>query len=697
MTDPITPPCLDDADEVLVDDDDLDDAELVHTPAAVEAAAPATITFTDDQVDVLRRTVATGLDDAELSYFLAHCQHVALDPFVKQIYAWKDNRGKLITMVSIDGLRLVRQRTGKCRGIIGPMWCDSDGDWQIDANGDPKPWLADHNPAAARFGVVHADHDYVTWSIATFDAYGQPAQTRNGYPNGWWATPGKAAHMLGKCLPPKAKIITDQGSLPIGRIVSDRMPVKVLAVDEAGLQMWAPITGWYRNGSTTDWVTVRVPGAVRSRRMTPDHPVRTPDGYTAAGELKPGDPVGVMSPLLDRHQRTVLAAARLGDGHFAGRATAGTVPRYEEAHSAAQADYLMWKARLLANLDPTISRRDIDDGTGKLHATIELRTKTAPCLYRYRELTPTDALAEILADPTGLGLASWIMDDGNLSDHWLRIAVTDHGDDFADTAPAMFTEALGVTPTVQRSGQRHTVLGFRRPDSDKIRDRISPWLIWLGGTKVWQAPPADPALPDGLAYLPVIDTASITRSEPEGRYDIEVAGPHNFTLADGLVVHNCAEALATRAAFPNELSGVYTSDEIDTSTGRGRGQLHAGTGQTTEPGRGDKRVEGIRVKYRALPDDARTKIDAWWATGPGADGIAVDDDSIYRLAPDADEVGKLDDLLDRALAATDTEPFAVDDGLPANPEFYVSADEEADDDDGVDYEMDDTLLGSDYT
>lgn len=53
-----------------------------------------------------------GASDAEFEAFLMLCKKTGLDPIAKQIYVMKSG-GKLVTMTSIDGQRLVAERTGK--------------------------------------------------------------------------------------------------------------------------------------------------------------------------------------------------------------------------------------------------------------------------------------------------------------------------------------------------------------------------------------------------------------------------------------------------------------------------------------------------------------------------------------------------------------------------------------------------------
>jgi len=51
-------------------------------------------------------------------------------------------------------------------------------------------------------------------------------------------------------------------------------------------------------------------------------------------------------------------------------------------------------------------------------------------------------------------------------------------------------------------------------------------------------------------------------TDSEGKYDITVKDNHNF-LVNNIVIHNCAEALALRRAFPNVYQGILLDIETD--------------------------------------------------------------------------------------------------------------------------------------
>ena len=77
--------------------------------------------FNDEEVQLLKRVVATGLSDSEFKVFLAVCERKGLDPFQRQIYAVKRG-GKMVIQTGIDGLRAIAARTGVYAGNDDPVF-----------------------------------------------------------------------------------------------------------------------------------------------------------------------------------------------------------------------------------------------------------------------------------------------------------------------------------------------------------------------------------------------------------------------------------------------------------------------------------------------------------------------------------------------------------------------------------------------
>lgn len=149
--------------------------------------------LTPKQIDIIKTSIAKGASDEELKLFLYQCERTGLDPIAKQIYAvkrWDSKAGREVMAVqtSIDGLRLIAQRTGKYSGQLGPFWCGEDGKW-VDI------WLSSKPPIAAKVGVWHQDFKEPLWAVAKFDSYKQT--TKDGSLTNFWARFPEV--MIAKC------------------------------------------------------------------------------------------------------------------------------------------------------------------------------------------------------------------------------------------------------------------------------------------------------------------------------------------------------------------------------------------------------------------------------------------------------------------------------------------------------------------
>lgn len=122
--------------------------------------------------------------------FLIQSRRTGLDPAARQIYA-VEMGGKWNVLISIDGFRLIADRTGKYRGKQPTMWCGEDGVWK-------DVWLSSEPPAAAKVTILRSDFDEPVVAVATYAGY-CPRDKKSGElkPSGQWQF--NASNQLAKC------------------------------------------------------------------------------------------------------------------------------------------------------------------------------------------------------------------------------------------------------------------------------------------------------------------------------------------------------------------------------------------------------------------------------------------------------------------------------------------------------------------
>lgn len=83
------------------------------------------ISFTDDQVALIRSQIAPNAKPDELALFLYQCKRTGLDPLARQMYCIHRG-GKMTIQTSIDGIRVVAERSGDYGGQDAPEYLYTD-------------------------------------------------------------------------------------------------------------------------------------------------------------------------------------------------------------------------------------------------------------------------------------------------------------------------------------------------------------------------------------------------------------------------------------------------------------------------------------------------------------------------------------------------------------------------------------------
>ncbi len=87
--------------------------------------------YSSEEVAVVKNNVAKNVTDTELAYFLNVCKSVNLNPFVKEIWCYKDHRKNLLVFAGRDGHRTYAQRNPAFNGMRSSEVCEHD-EFSID-------------------------------------------------------------------------------------------------------------------------------------------------------------------------------------------------------------------------------------------------------------------------------------------------------------------------------------------------------------------------------------------------------------------------------------------------------------------------------------------------------------------------------------------------------------------------------------
>ena len=82
--------------------------------------------WTTPQLEVMWKTVAKDTTVEEFAYFLNVAKAANLNPFLREIYCWKDKKGKITVMTGRDGYLILAKQDPAFQGIQSMEVCEKD-------------------------------------------------------------------------------------------------------------------------------------------------------------------------------------------------------------------------------------------------------------------------------------------------------------------------------------------------------------------------------------------------------------------------------------------------------------------------------------------------------------------------------------------------------------------------------------------
>jgi recombination protein RecA len=358
--------------------------------------------------------------------------------------------------------------------------------------------------------------------------------------------------------------LADGSTEKIGKIVNQKLAVEIRTYDpETNEVVNRPVTNWFDNGVTDRFLQFTVEksgGNGRSQfAATENHQIRTPGGWREAGELIPGDRVmSNETARLSEQQWQVVLGGLMGDAHLAPNRRGRHGVRFRMGHGAKQVDYLDWKGSLLGNVPQT---RTIN---AKGAAFIELTP--LPELGELREVMywgdgKKHLTEDVVKSLTPLALAVWYMDDGHLALRSKGLQEPTVGgsgrieicvEAMSEGSRARLVSYLRDTHEVEshvslRGTRQKAVLQMTTAGSARFQEIVAPFIHPSMDDKllprfrgVFAVEPDFVEPTQVLVPARVLDVHVKPKSRSMHRFDIEVAGTHNY-FVDGVMVHNSPE------------------------------------------------------------------------------------------------------------------------------------------------------------
>lgn len=358
------------------------------------------------------------------------------------------------------------------------------------------------------------------------------------------------------CLSYTSRVTLADGSqMKIGKIVNQKLPVQVKTYNiETGKFEVSDVIGWFDNGNADEFLQITCDNPSGNGNSafacTDNHPVlcltASGEEYIPARDLQVGNKVCQryldykLSPIQDE----LIIGSLLGDGAIR---KLGNTYQYRETYGEQQSDYLMWKSKFFTKT--TIGPHK----QGGLY----LESFLSEQLKKYRDgfygQENKNHLVPRNIKLTPLIMAVWYMDDGGFCGNYQN-AIELYTNNFPEAdvnflVSLLQNEGVDCKTTIMKQHNKNEYI--IRVSVKGTKTFFTKCAGWIHSTMKYKIPVefhtsigvhdndvfVTETLSEIKRYANIVDIYVKPKTRSMRKFDIEVAGTHNF-LADGIVVHN---------------------------------------------------------------------------------------------------------------------------------------------------------------
>ena len=337
---------------------------------------------------------------------------------------------------------------------------------------------------------------------------------------------------------------TDGRSIPIRKVVKEKIKGKVYAIDKSGKIKEREILDWHDNGmvsSKEDFIHIETTGLDGQNAIgvtvTPNHKLLTPNGWKEAKEINISDEVvSRYNSIVNGSLKDFFYGTYVGDSSVLRRATVTANIRFQDKNNP---EYLKWKIQKLSKAFNFKEESNVYQSqySSELHFIQKKYPKRDPMAF--------------FDNYSDLGLAIWFMDDAHLDVRQKRTRYTlsvkrVKDEDLRNQIKEQFKLKIGVDCTVHKDGS----IQFTNFESLIIANKICKYIP---ESMQYKLPDAfknkyeefelnhESILLPAAVTVKTIRCASDKQFKHKRKFDITVSEDECYMaggMINGIVVHN---------------------------------------------------------------------------------------------------------------------------------------------------------------